>query len=202
MPSSGGVKEINMSLKIVSSRLYALLSGVLLVSAVLSVAQAEEEFWSKGTHFQITGKAVSLAEDGIHDASNEAVISAKQQPVDAMKDFPRDSIGLLDWVQTLRKGHIHPRSDILGEGPDLKPTDLDIVFSDTGAMPNVLFSHKSHTEWLACKNCHPAIFKEKKGSSDILMKDVLQGKFCGLCHGKIAFAPTKNCMRCHSVPRK
>ena len=29
------------------------------------------------------------------------------------------------------------------------------------------------------------------------MADVLQGKFCGECHGKVAFPPTTACERCH-----
>jgi len=159
----------------------------------------EGQFWSKGTHFQITGKPIPLGEDGIHDPSNESAMFALQPPEEAMGAFPRDSAGLTDWVQALRKGHIAPRSDLLGEGEDLKPVDMDILFTDTGAMPNVLFSHKVHTEWLACKNCHEGIFVKKKGGNDIKMEDVLSGKYCGVCHGKIAFAPTKNCMRCHSV---
>lgn len=169
-----------------------------------SVVSAEEDkfegqFWSKGTHFQITGKAVHIGEDGIHDPTNESAMFALQQPEEAMGAFPRDSAGLTDWVQALRKGHIAPRSDLLGEGEDLKPIDLDILFTNTGPMPNVLFSHTVHTEWLACKNCHEDIFKQKKGANKFKMADVLGGKYCGVCHGKIAFAPTINCMRCHSV---
>lgn len=168
-------------------------------------AQAEDEFkgqfWSKGAHFQITGEAVPIAEDGIHDPMNITAMFGLQLPEVAMGQFPRDSAGLIDWVQVLAKGHIEPRSDINGLEPDLKPIDLDIVFADTGAMPKVLFPHRAHTEWLACKNCHPAIFVKKKGANSFKMEDVLRGKYCGVCHGKIAFPPTKNCMRCHSVPK-
>jgi len=160
----------------------------------------EGEFWNKGAHFQITGEAVPIAEDGIHDPTNITAMFGLQLPEVAMGAFPRDSGGLTDWVQALDKGHIAPRSDLEGTGADLKTFDLDIVFSDTDAMPKVLFPHRQHTAWLTCTNCHPAIFKKKKGSSNIKMSDVLHGKFCGVCHGKIAFAPTKNCMRCHSVP--
>ena len=173
-----------------------------------SVASAEEtkkfegQFWSKGKHFQITGEVVPIAEDGIHDPSNISALFGLQHPQEAMQHFPRDSAGLIDWVQALQKGHIAPRSDLHGTGEDLKPIELDIIFDDTGSMPKVLFPHKQHTQWLACKNCHPDIFIEKKGANKIQMNDVLTGKYCGVCHGKIAFAPTKNCMRCHSVPKK
>ena len=177
---------------------------ILNLAVFCQVVVAEEdkfdgEFWSKGSHYQVTGEAVPIAEDGIHDPTNITAMYGLQLPEVAMGQFPRDSAGLIDWVQALAKGHIEPRSDVHGLEADLRPIDLDILFTDTGAMPNVLFPHRQHTEWLACKNCHPAIFIKKKGANAIKMADVLSGKFCGVCHGKIAFAPTKNCMRCHSV---
>lgn len=180
--------------KIVQISLFFFLSGY-----AISAEKFDGEFWSKGAHFQITGEAVPIAEDGIHDPTNMTAMFGLQLPEVAMSEFPRDSGGLTDWVQALKQGHIAPRSDLEGTGEDLKPFDLDVIFSETASMPNVLFPHREHTEWLACKNCHPAIFKKKKGSTKMEMMDVLKGKYCGVCHGKIAFAPTKNCMRCHSV---
>jgi len=151
-----------------------------------------------GKHFQLTGAAVIIAEDGIHDPTNITAMYGLQPPEFAMKNFPRDSAGLTDWVKALQTGHIAPRSDAHGLASDLKPIDLDIVFPDTGEMPKVVFPHKAHTQWLTCKNCHPAIFKKKKGANQFKMQDILQGKYCGVCHGKVSFAPTLNCMRCHS----
>ena len=173
--------------------------GVASVSYAKEPPKFEGEFWNAGQHFQLTGDVVLIAEDGIHDPTNITAMYGLQLPADAMKDFPRDSAGVLDWVQTLRQGHIAPRSDLLGEGEALKPFDLDIVFENTASMPKVLFSHTAHTEWLACKNCHDDIFVQKKGTNKFNMTDVLNGKYCGVCHGKIAFSPVKNCMRCHSV---
>ena len=187
--------------KRVRSFFFAVVIGVLASPAVSFAEEFEGAFWNKGVHFQITGDAIPIAEDGIHDPTNITAMYGLQLPVEAMQNFPRDGAGLLDWVQALEQGHIAPRSDILGEAKPSKPLDLEILFTDTGAMPNVRFPHRQHTEWLACKNCHPAIFVEKKGANNIQMNDILAGKFCGLCHGKIAFAPTKNCMRCHSVPK-
>ncbi|MDH5546146.1 MAG: cytochrome c3 family protein [Gammaproteobacteria bacterium] len=181
---------------------------VLLAGFIGSAVQAEEpgkfegEFWNKGTHFQLTGKAIPIAEDGIHDPTNITAMYGLQPPDEALAEFPRDDAGLTNWVQALRSGMIAPRSDLMGTGPELKPFDLDLLFTNTQAMPNVLFSHKVHTEWLACKNCHPAVFEQKKGAAKIQMADILNGKYCGLCHGKIAFSPTLNCMRCHSVEPK
>lgn len=177
--------------------------AVLLVSQyAMSADKLNGEFWSKGTHFQITGEAVPIAEDGIHDPTNITAMFGLQLPEVAMDLFPRDEGGLTDWVQALKQGHIAPRSDLEGTGNDVKPIDLDIIFANTGSMPKVLFQHRQHTEWLACKSCHPAIFKKKKSTTKMNMMDVLSGKYCGVCHGKIAFAPTKNCMRCHSISIK
>lgn len=188
--------------KILRAIYILILMNVSSVSSASEPGKFEGQFWSKGTHYQITGEVVPIAEDGIHDPTNISGMYGLQQPVEALEFFPRDSAGLIDWVQALKQGHIAPRSDVEGTGEDLKPIDLDIVFTETGAMPQVLFPHRQHTEWLACKNCHPAIFKKKKDASPIKMTDILGGKYCGVCHGKIAFAPTKNCMRCHSIPKK
>jgi c(7)-type cytochrome triheme protein len=68
-------------------------------------------------------------------------------------------------------------------------------------MPWVRFPHLQHTEWLTCANCHPAIFIPQAGANPISMSAIIQGEFCGVCHGKVAFAPTLNCGRCHSVPQ-
>ena len=192
--------------------IFVILFGFTLTSLLFAAEQKKlvDQFWSTGKHYQLTGEVALIAEDGIHDPSNITALYGLQSPVDAMKNFPRDEAGLIDWVQALRKGHIAPRSDLHGTNKDLKPLDLDIIFTDTGSMPKVRFPHKAHTEWLTCKNCHPGIFKQKKGANIIKMDDIagkgnpemddiLKGKYCGVCHGKVSFAPTKNCRRCHSV---
>lgn len=153
----------------------------------------------RGRHFQTEGEVVPVEKDGIHDPDNPAV-EVLQPPSEAMTGFPRDNAGIVDWVQAIKQGYIEPRADI--EGLTQKQTlDLDIVFTNTGAMPNVRFPHLSHTLWLDCSNCHPAIFEQKKGANKFVMNDILQGKYCGVCHGKVAFPPTLNCVRCHSVPK-
>ncbi|KAF0192820.1 MAG: hypothetical protein FD165_590 [Gammaproteobacteria bacterium] len=175
------------------------LAGLLAVGAVAVAADMlEPVLKDRGKHFQTEGKVVPVEKDGIHDPVN-ASVGYLQPPHVAMTDFPRDSAGLTNWVETVDKGLIAPRADLLGHA-QMKLLDTDIIFADTGAMPKVRFPHKAHTEWLDCSNCHPAIFKQQKGTSNIAMTDVLQGQYCGVCHGKVAFAPTLNCMRCHSVP--
>lgn len=151
----------------------------------------------RGRHYQTESEDIPVHEDGIHDPANPAV-HMLQLPSEALIGFPRDSAGITDWVQAIKQGMIAPRADI--DGNSQKQTlDLDIIFTDTGAMPHVRFPHLSHTLWLDCSNCHPAVFVQKKGANNIAMNDIYQGKYCGLCHGKVAFPPTLNCARCHSV---
>lgn len=141
-----------------------------------------------------------LAKDGIHDPANPAV-TVLQEPKEAFSNMPRDEFGnFVSWVKALQEGYIAPRSSRSGEGKD-NILDLDVLLPDTGAIPMVRFPHKAHTEWLDCSNCHDHIFKPKAGSNPISMGPILDGKFCGLCHGKVAF-PLTACKKCHSVERE
>jgi c(7)-type cytochrome triheme protein len=142
-----------------------------------------------------------LAEDGIHDPSGEA-INTLQNPAEAMKDFPKDRRGEVNWVQALDQGLIHPRksrTDDPWENELMQPMDMNILMKATADMPYVLFPHRQHTEWLACGNCHPDIFIPQKDANPITMTKILNGQFCGRCHDKVSFA-LWTCERCHSVP--
>lgn len=161
--------------------------------------QLEPVLKERGQHYQTEAAIIPVDKDGIHDPGNPAV-KALQPPSEALNGFPRDSAGIVDWVQAVRQGLIDPRADLGGQSQK-QTLDLDILFTDTGAMPSVRFPHLSHTLWLDCANCHPAIFVQQKGANRIAMNDILQGKYCGVCHGKVAFPPTLNCARCHSVPQ-
>ncbi|WP_268898838.1 cytochrome c3 family protein [Geomesophilobacter sediminis] len=64
-------------------------------------------------------------------------------------------------------------------------------------MGQVVFKGENHKA-LKCSECHPKIFKMKKGSTVMKMADINQGKYCGECHnGKRAFKPAGNCAKCH-----
>ncbi|MCL4491540.1 MAG: hypothetical protein M1510_06500, partial [Nitrospirae bacterium] len=71
----------------------------------------------------------------------------------------------------------------------------------SSANGKVVFEGKVHADkGLKCNDCHTKIFKMKKGSSEMHMKDINAGKFCGECHnGTRAFktSEAKNCVRCH-----
>ena len=197
--SATSTNSINTSTTRVLFYLALTFSLLLGANAALAADKLEPVLKDRGKHYQTDSEVTPVPEDGIHDPSNNAV-RVFQNPYEAMVDFPRDKVGIVNWVETVKQGLIAPRADLHGE-TEKKTLDLDIIFTDTGKMPHVRFPHLSHTLWLDCKNCHPAIFKQKKGANDIAMTDVFTGKFCGLCHGKVAFPPTMNCMRCHSVPQ-
>ena len=134
-------------------------------------------------------------QDGIHDGPGAAML---QTPKSAFENLPKGKSGnYVDWVKALDQKKIEPRYD--KSDPEVQPIvmDLNIVHEVKGSMPNVVYPHKQHTEWLDCSNCHPAIFVPQKGANSITMASILLGQQCGVCHGKVAF-PVSECRRCHS----
>jgi len=138
-----------------------------------------------------------LAEDGIHDPKNTG-IKVLQEPKEAFGVLVKGKGGNhVDWVKSLKKKKIKPLYDL--DDPELVPmtVDMNIVREVKGSMPDVVFPHEQHTEWLECNNCHPAIFTPQKGANPMSMVDIMLGKKCGVCHGSVAF-PVTDCRRCHS----
>ena len=137
------------------------------------------------------------AEDLIHDPGNDGTL-ALQPPLTAFNGMTRSNAGnRVDWVKALTDGKITPRADRLDLNAKAAVMDLNIVREVKGSMPDVVYPHKQHTEWLDCSNCHPAIFKPQKGANQISMAGILLGQACGVCHGKVAF-PVSECRLCHS----
>lgn len=64
----------------------------------------------------------------------------------------------------------------------------------------VVFPHTRHEKALKCSECHPKIFKEKRGDNDITMKKNMNGKFCGSanCHNTPKAFPLYECFKCHT----
>lgn len=136
-------------------------------------------------------------EDGIHDPDNDGTHTL-QPPMQAFSILPRSSAGNhVNWVQALEQRKITPRYDRLDPNAAPVVMDLNIVREVKGSMPDVVYPHKQHTEWLDCSNCHPAIFIPQKGANQISMAAILLGQKCGVCHGKVAF-PVSECRFCHS----
>jgi len=142
------------------------------------------------------------AEDGIHDTENEPTF-ALQPPKIAYDGLPTSDYGNhIDWVKALDDGLLDPRYDRVD--PTVEPfvMDLDIVRPVKASVPDVVFPHKPHTQWLHCSNCHPKIFVPQRGANQISMSAIILGQKCGVCHGKVSFPPTtKSCKKCHSKPK-
>jgi c(7)-type cytochrome triheme protein len=136
-------------------------------------------------------------QDGIHDPQYEGTI-ALQPPLVSFESLPKSTAGnRINWVAALNEKKISPRWDKTDGKAQAVVMDLNIVREVKGTMPDVLFPHKQHTEWLDCSNCHPAIFVPQKGANQISMASILLGQKCGVCHGKVAF-PVSDCRSCHS----
>lgn len=131
------------------------------------------------------------------------VVEANRKIEDIVKDFPKSEFGnKVDWVTALREGKITPKASIDGtEKMWIVDKDIDLpVTKFFPHPPDVVYPHKAHTEWLHCGSCHPSIFNIKAGGNpDMSMKKIISGKYCGVCHGKVAF-PLENCFKCHSKP--
>jgi len=64
----------------------------------------------------------------------------------------------------------------------------------------VNYPHAKHEKLYKCEDCHPAIFKEKRGASGITMKGNMDGAFCGSpnCHNSPKAFPLFMCQNCHT----
>jgi c(7)-type cytochrome triheme protein len=137
------------------------------------------------------------AESGIHDPTNDMTLQL-QPPSVAFATLPKSMAGNhVNWVKALESNAINPRWDRNDPAAPPVVMDLNIVREVKGSMPDVVYPHKQHTEWLDCSNCHPAIFIPQKGANQISMASILLGQKCGVCHGKVAF-PVSECRLCHS----
>ena len=105
----------------------------------------------------------------------------------------------------MENGLIKPIDHI--EGVSLKrstrPVQQDFAIKPKSAgTAEILFSHKKHVSWNGCEVCHPDIFAGgKRGSTKYTMNEINEGRFCGACHGTVAF-PQADCSRCNSKPVK
>jgi len=178
----------------------------LLVVAALLAAMRLAEAQSNPNSFNRLLKPASErnappALDGIHDPAGDST-TLLQAPLEAFDPLAKSNSGnYVNWNQALADGAINPWYSV--SNPNAAPIvlDMNIVREVKGSMPNVVYPHKQHTEWLDCSNCHPAIFIPMKGANQISMASILLGEKCGVCHGKVAF-PVSECRRCHSQPKE
>lgn len=122
----------------------------------------------------------------------------------ALDALPKDSSGRVDWTAAVLEGYIDPRASLDPGYEEEPPLDLNIfIEAKTPLIANVIFPHSIHTYWLKCSTCHPNIFLPEAGANPITMNEIFEGKWCGRCHGKVAFTfwPRSNCTRCHIIPK-
>jgi c(7)-type cytochrome triheme protein len=117
-----------------------------------------------------------------------------------LDSLPKGHGGEVNWTAAVLEGYISPRGSLDPDAEEMPPLDLNIfIEAKVPLMANVLFPHSIHTYWLSCNNCHPKIFIPQAGANPITMLEIFDGKWCGRCHGKVAFKfyPIANCRRCH-----
>jgi len=113
-------------------------------------------------------------------------------------NLPRSDFGnRIDWSKAVESGAITPKASLEG---DQEPLEFDkelVMTPPNRTVPPVRFPHSTHTKQLGCENCHPDIFNVSlKGTYRLSMKESLKGRFCGVCHLRVAF-PFDDCVRCH-----
>ncbi len=133
--------------------------------------------------------------------SEDIVVKENYDLKEVFSKLPSSGYGnKVNWTKAIKEGHIAPKTSLPGgKAKRVEKVFIfnkDIEFKVSGIPPNVIFPHRTHTEWLHCNSCHPRIFKMKAGKSFVTMTDIFEGRFCGVCHGKVAF-PLLDCFRCH-----
>lgn len=138
-----------------------------------------------------------LKDDGLHDPANPA-LEVLQEPAEALSVLAPDTAGnKVDWVASLQQGLISPRPSLKGDRePEIRETT--VLMKNTYPMLLVRFPHKPHTEWMSCETCHDTIFLPEVDANPINMGKILEGEYCGLCHGAVSF-PLTECDRCHNT---
>lgn len=112
--------------------------------------------------------------------------------------LPRDSKGTVDWMQALDEKTITPKAGLVPEAEVAKIYDSEIEFFNTESPEKkATFRHATHTQWLTCKNCHPALFKKRSENLQFTHDDMDAGKYCGACHQKVVVLQG-GCKGCHA----
>ena len=128
-------------------------------------------------------------------------IESTLDPDSAVALLPRDVAGNIDWMAALASGVIKPRDFLPDSEPPIQlPQDFtfafDFYFPGPSEQFDAYFPHSAHTEWVDCRQCHGRVFKYQ--DNQVTMAEILQGQWCGECHGKVAFPAVTGCERCHN----
>ncbi len=130
---------------------------------------------------------------------HNANISFGKQKFSKLSKFPTSKFGNnIDWDQALDKGLIKPVNYLTIKPPAVATVKPLLLEAEWSGIPAAVFSHKQHSKWLDCNNCHPDIFNIKlKTTKHFAMDRILKREFCGVCHLTVAF-PMNDCKRCHT----
>ena len=93
-------------------------------------------------------------------------------------------------------------SAVLVVSPPANAEYGDVIFNskaEAAGMRPVIFPHWFHRIRFRCKVCHSELgFVMRAGGNDVTMADIIDGRFCGMCHnGEVAWS-VENCDICHS----
>ena len=72
--------------------------------------------------------------------------------------------------------------------------------SDLEGVRPVIFPHWFHRIRFRCKVCHAELgFKMRAGGNEVTMAEIIEGKFCGMCHNNNIAWGVERCDLCHSA---
>lgn len=112
--------------------------------------------------------------------------------------LPRDAKGTVDWMRALDEKTLTLKPGLVPEAEAAQTYDSDIEFFNTESPEKkATFRHATHTQWLSCKNCHPALFKKRSENLQFTHDDMDAGKYCGACHKKVVVLQG-GCKGCHA----
>lgn len=118
-----------------------------------------------------------------------------------VKGFPKARFGnRVDWLKAEELGKLELTDYLEGISiPGRKfeaPADFELD-ADVEGMPDIIFSHEKHAVWNGCELCHPQIFQIQRSTTTFQMQEIFDGKYCGACHGRVAFS-NSDCQLCHA----
>jgi len=124
-------------------------------------------------------------------------------PLCHLQNLPQDLTNRVDWDRALTDQLIAPRPGLQPSAAEQPVLDLDVALQPKGQPTfNAIFSHQKHTKWLACANCHPAIFPQEARELSEHTADWHSRQYCGACHGKVSFGVVSACGPCHPALSK
>jgi c(7)-type cytochrome triheme protein len=117
--------------------------------------------------------------------------------------LPRDNKGAVDWMRALDEKIVTPKAGIDPAAEAASTLDSEIVFTpNDNPGKAATFRHATHTQWLSCKNCHPALFKKRDENLQFTHDDMEKDrKYCGACHFSVVVLPS-GCKGCHGGKKK